>query len=181
MLAPRRESHAPAHPISSRPCFRYCKGHSEIRSFSLILNVEVGGLACRVPRSFPPTLVRTSTRTCSRSRASRQCRLSSLHRRPEDDFVWRAVLEFIDMFQMQYPYSPLGDKRVFLHPESMSGIRIPSSNDVETGSRGGHLEARDMNASSVTEIDRPHEYVRPLLQPSSWLYPHSRMFVLIQK
>jgi hypothetical protein len=70
------------------------------------------------------------------------------------------------MFQMRYPYSPLGEKKDFLYRETMSGIRFPSSNDIIDSTFRGHLEARDMNAPSVTEIDRPHEYVRALLQPS---------------
>jgi hypothetical protein len=82
---------------------------------------------------------------------------------------------------MRYPYSPLGDKKDFLYRETMSGIRFPSSNDIDPYSRG-HLEARDMNAPAITEIERPHEYVRGLLQPSLLevsLYPYSRMLAFV--
>jgi hypothetical protein len=62
------------------------------------------------------------------------------------------------MFQMSYPYSPLGDRRF--------GANIPAA-DLGNRERNNtsscfrvQLEQIDMNATPVIEVDRPHEYVR---------------------
>lgn len=65
------------------------------------------------------------------------------------------------MSQMHYPYSPLGDKRVFHRPADPSSIQISVDDDddeIDGISSRGQLERIDMN-SSADIIDLPHEYV----------------------
>jgi hypothetical protein len=127
--------------------------------------VQEVGLACRVPRSFARTLSSYYFLSSRRHGLHHSSPSSRRRHRLARSYTKSAALELIGMFQMRYPYSPLGEKKVFLHSETMSGLRFPSSNDIDPPVYRGHLEARDMNASSLTEIDRPHEYVREILQP----------------
>jgi hypothetical protein len=65
------------------------------------------------------------------------------------------------MFLM-YPYSPVGDKRLGA-PIRATDLGNRESNSSSSCFRVRQLEQIDMNAASVIEVDRPHEYVLSII------------------